>query len=159
MIRITVVDPEKTVSFRGDAALAQAVVASCAAEPALTEDVIIAMESFREGTVARVSHELLRSDELMRVGLSVSPLVAFEAVTQEAERLAKTDDADGLVVVDLVRHDISGWIDDVNPPSSHGRVRITMSDAGLERETVYALGPEWSVSVDSGLPERERAYA
>lgn len=159
MTRITIVDPEKTVSFRADAALAQAVVASCAAEPTLTEDLIIAAESFREGTVARVSHELLRSDELMRGGMSVSPLVAFEAVTEEAKRLAKTDDADGLVVVDLVSHDISGWIDDVNPPTAYGSVRISMPEVGLQRETVYALGPEWSVRVDGGLPVRERAYA
>lgn len=148
MVRITVKDPEKIVSFLGDFDTARALVAACAAEPQLLEDLLVAAEPYRTGTAARVMAALIRADVALEVGHAVPLFEALE-VTDEATLNLALRTGDDLIIIDLAEQTVHGYIDGDHELSVRGVARSEHLAPDLERETVYALSPRWRVSVES----------
>lgn len=146
MLRYTIHDPEKTVSFTGGAELASHLVAACASEPALLEDLLLATERFSPGIVRRVMNQLLAADKAIEAGVDASLYDAFEVVDETTARRAMKAGRDGNVNIDLVRHAITGSTRAGSSLSARGSVSVRLDD-GLERETVYALSQDWIVDV------------
>lgn len=146
VLRYTIHDPEKTVSFTGEPELASYLVAACASEPVLVEDLLLATECFSPGIVRRVVNQLLAADQAIEAGVDPSLYDAFEVVDETTARRAMKSGRDGNVNIDLVRHVITGTISTGSSLDPRGSVSVRLND-GLERETVYALSQEWTVDV------------
>lgn len=146
MLRYTIHDSEKTVSFTGGPELASQLVAACASEPALLEELLLATERFSPGIVRRVMNQLLAADKAIEAGVDPSLYDAFEVVDETTARRAMRAGRDGNVNIDLVRHAIIGTISGDSALGARGSVSVRLND-GLERETVYALSQDWTVDV------------
>jgi len=146
VLRFTIHDSEKTVSFTGDAELAAHLVAACASEPDLLEDLLLAAERFSPGIVRRVMKELLAADKAIEAGVDPSLYDAFEVVDETTARRAMKSGREGNVNIDLVRHAITGSTNIRSSLGARGSVRVRL-DEGLERETVYALSQNWTVDL------------
>src|SRR5579884_794519 len=101
MVRYTVKDHDKTISFLDDQDLAPRLVAACAADPNLLEDLLMATEPFQPGIVATVTHALLRYDSALRTQATLPLFAAFEVADRASCAMAELPDRDGLVVIDL----------------------------------------------------------
>lgn len=160
MTRVTVRDPEKTVSFHGDDTLVRALVAACAAEPELLEDLLVAAEPYRRGVASRIVRALIRHD-LAVMRQHTTPLFdVFEVHNESTHRLAHRPEADGLVVVDLNERTVRGLVPSGRQIAARGALKVDRIGSDLDRETVYVLSGDWRVDVQTQLqPEREQAYA
>ena len=147
VLRYTIRDSEKTVSFTGAPTLAPYLVAACASEPVLLEDLLLATERFSPGIVRQVMNQLLAADKAMEAGVDPSLYDAFEVVDETTARRAMKSGHDGNLNIDLVQHAISGSTRAGAPFRARGSVSMRLN-GGLERETVYALSQDWTVDVE-----------
>jgi glycosyltransferase A (GT-A) superfamily protein (DUF2064 family) len=148
VVRYTVHDRDKTVSFTGDPELARALTAACAAEPPLLEHLLLATEGYRPGVVRTVMHALLEADTAAEMGRALPQQTVFEVVDEATRANAATPEADGLMEIDLAERRLAAHGLDT-PLRSRGTVRTVQVGSNLERETVYALGASWSVSEEA----------
>lgn len=144
MVRYTVRDHDKTVSFLDDKGLAPRLVAACAADPNLLEELLIAAEPLQPGIVAKVTRALLRYDSALRTQATLPVFAAFEVMDRATSYLAQQPDGEGLLVIDLPARTIHNRIPGNSDLSLHGSVRTQVTGANLERETVYALNQDWT---------------
>jgi hypothetical protein len=151
VLRYTVRDSEKTVSFTGERELAPYLVAACASKPALFEDLLLATQRFSPEIVQRVMNQLLATDRGIEAGVDPSLFDAFEVFDETTARRAMKPEADGIITIDLDRHAIAGTMRGGTPLAARGSVRVRLP-GNLERETVYALGQDWSVDIRVELP-------
>lgn len=163
MVRCTVQDHEKTVSFLGDMRLARCLVASCATEPRLLEDVLIAAEPYYEGATARIMQDLIQFDatidSIERAGLDSESLSRLFHVTRPStvdviddvtRRIAARAENEGILMIDLPAHHVSGRIASDQPIALRGRLDV--EKMGVRQEITYVLNDTWTVAVRHGLP-------
>ncbi len=168
-MRLTVRDPEKTVSFTGDDTLARGLVAACVAEPARLEDMLIAVEDYAPGAASHVMRDLIAFDAAhsrrQGPGQPGQPTAdddvlalptTVEVVDAPTERLSMTPDADGLLVFDLPRKVIEGRTDPARDPiTAQGVLNVTTA-SGDTREIAYVLGADWTLRIGHERPEEVR---
>lgn len=163
MLRFTVYDQEKTVSFDGDTRLARCLVAVCAGSPALLEDLMVAVEGYAEGTTERIVRGLLDFDDTytprpaaMRgalasdIGDAVALPAIVEVVDAPTELLAATPGPDGLIVIDLAIYYISGFVVSSEPLMACGV--LSVGAGAFTRKVAYALGESWTVDIETRTP-------
>jgi len=161
MIRFTIRDMEKTVSFGEDAALTQALVAACASEPELLEDLLPAVEPYAPGTAGRVMTGLLAFDQVVEDGapaLTEQDVAgeagtwrasrAFEVFDPRSEWLARTPDDEGLVCIDLKGRSISGQVAAPRPISARGMIEHR-APGGALRRLAFVLSDRWAINVET----------
>jgi hypothetical protein len=161
MVRFTIRDMEKTVSFGEDAGLAQALVAACASEPELLEDLLPAVEPYAPGTAGRVITGLLAFDQIAEDGLPAptgQPVAdeagtwgappAFEVFDPRSERLARTPDDEGLVCIDLKGRSISGQMAAPRPIAARGTLEHR-APGGALRRMAFVLSDRWAIDVET----------
>lgn len=159
MVRFTIRDTEKTVSFGEDARLAQALVAACASEPELLEDLLPAVEPYVPGTAGRVITSLLAFDQVAEDGpqdvpeqdgddgadiLLESP--TFEVIDPRSEQLSRTPDDEGLVYIDLQGRSISGQVVASSPIAVRGTLERRVP-GGAPRRMAFVLSDRWMINV------------
>jgi hypothetical protein len=149
MVRYTVFDPEKVVSFPGDAELAHHLTAACASEPRLLEDLLLGVETYRRGEVERVMHGLLHYDAQRQRNECTEVGEIFEVTDKRTREAASSVEQDGLVVFDLASKNISALGFPGRALRARGRMISRVPSSNIERETLYALTDEWSV-VEAG---------
>ncbi len=161
MVRFTIRDMEKTVSFGEDAGLTQALVAACASEPELLEDLLPAVESHAPGTAGRVITGLLAFDQVVEdeTPALTAPDVAdeagigressaFEVIDPRTERLARTPDDEGLVCIDLKGRSISGRVAVPSPILARGTLEHRTPGGG-RRRMAFVLSDRWAIDVET----------
>ena len=159
MVRFTIRDTEKTVSFGEDAALTQALVAACASEPELLEDLLPAVEAYAPGTAGRVMTGLLAFDQVAEDGApdlteqdaaddvgTWRPSRAFEVFDPRSEQLARTPDDEGLVYIDLRGRRISGQVAASSPILARGSLPHR-APGGALRRMAFVLSDRWAIDV------------
>lgn len=160
MVRLTIHDSEKTVSFLGDEHQARCLVAGCASEPDLLEDLLIAAEPHCPGNVANVIQGLVRFDHAITDQHTLTLSGPFEVMDPGMDRVAYIPDRSGLLAIDLADKAISSTLGSGVLLGGRGSIRIERVTSGLDRETIYALSDAWTVSVitEHNVPSHERAY-
>ncbi len=159
MVRFTIRDMEKTVSFGEDAGLTQALVAACASEPELLEDLLPAVEPYAPGTAGRVMTGLLAFDQVAEDGSPAfpeqdaaddvgtwRPSRAFEVFDPRSEWLARTPDDEGLVCIDLRGRSISGQVAAPSPIVARGMLEHR-APSGALRRLAFVLSDRWEINV------------
>lgn len=157
-VRVVASDSNHTLSFIVDRHTVSALVAACASEPQSVEALLLAAESFEPGISDRVMDEMMRFDLWMQGGATKVRLLrpepgrepalprAFEVVDPLTRGLAYTPDDEGLVVVDLENREITTPDQHIQLPGRYGSVVRRDPSGDLEIETVYTLGPAWTVA-------------
>ncbi len=161
MVRFTIRDMEKTVSFGEDAELTQALVAACASEPELLEDLLPAVEPYAPGTAGRVMTGLLAFDQVAEDGppaLTEQGVAdeagtwrtprAFEVFDPRSEQLARTPDDEGLVCIDLKGRSISGQVAAPRPIAVRGTLEHR-APGGALRRLAFVLSDRWAIDVET----------
>ncbi len=161
MVRFTIRDMEKTVSFGEDVALTQALVAACASEPELLEDLLPAVEPYAPGTAGRVMTGLLAFDQVVEDGapdLTEQDVAdeagtwrasrAFEVFDPRSEWLARTPDDEGLVCIDLRGRSISGQVAAPSPIAARGMLEHRAPNGALRR-LAFVLSDRWEINVEA----------
>jgi hypothetical protein len=165
VVRFTIHDTEKTVSFVGEERLARYLVAACAVEPAALEELLVAAEPYAPGTTAFVMHGLLRFDaqhapkhaaawphdeEPGTDVLHQSDTEVVEVVDGETAELARTPEDGGLLSIDLEERRISGWVAAEEPIAAWGTLDLSAHDPG-RHSLVFALGGRWVVTLQTAI--------
>jgi len=161
MVRFTIRDTEKTVSFGEDARLAQALVAACASEPELLEDLLPAVEPYAPGTAGRVITSLLAFDQVAEDGSQDFPeqdgddgartwreSSTFEVIDPRSEQLSRTPDDEGLVYIDLKGRSISGQVAAPSPIAVRGTIE-RRAPGGAPRRMAFLLSDRWMIDVET----------
>lgn len=153
MVRFTIYDGEKTVSFEGNMHLAYCFVAACADTQALLEDLLVAVEPYAAGTAERAVHGLLDFDRAREAAAwPPNPLPAvFEVVDDSTERLSQTPDDEGLMTINLVLYSIGGRLVSSMPVTPRGLVSLDTPGAAGQK-VAYALRDSWTVNVETQAP-------
>jgi len=177
-MRLTVRDPEKTVSFTGDDTLARGLVAACVAEPTRLEDMLIAVEDYAPGAASHVMRDLIafdaghsrrqgpgqtgQTEQTEQTGQTAGDEdtlalpTTVEVVDPPTERLSMTPDAGGLLVFDLPRKAIEGRTDPARDPiTAQGVLNVTTA-SGDRREIAYVLGTDWTLRISHERLEQAR---
>lgn len=157
MIRVTVKDPQHTVTFLADRDTLLRLVAACSSRPANLGELLIACEVYQKGITAQVMAELMEFDKALRRGGSeflreafddtqgkdASLPTAFQVVDDHSERAALTGGDQELVIIDLVERTISTSQEEL--VASSGEVLVQVGERTTEQAITYILPKEWNI--------------
>lgn len=157
MIRVTLKDPEQTISFLTTADIARRLVAGCAARPDTAGELLRATEIFQRGIAVAVMSSLMNFDKALlqrdaahaRQSLETpSPddaLVwgAFEVIDAETESLSNASATGGLLRLDL-HHRAITVVGDFSV-ESEGEILAHTGDELTDRAITYVLPKTWTV--------------
>lgn len=158
MIRVTLKDPEQTISFLTTLDVARRLVAGCAANPDTAGELLRATEIFQRGIAVAVMNSLMDFDKALqqqgpahaRQSLSAASegdaLVwgAFQAVDAETETLSGAPAAGGLLRLDLQHRAITASGD--FPIEAEGEILAHSGEELTDRAITYVLPKAWSVN-------------
>ena len=161
MLRFTLQDSEKRITYVDRAELAPYMVAACATEPTSIEELLLAVEAYSPGMTARIMQGLLEYDAGLLTGVEADTAASswyfkqpvLEVVNELSDLVALTPEAEGLVAIDLVSHEIIGRGSAKLLP----RGAVTIPGARNRQQVAYVLSDSWTVSINTGAPNRRRA--
>lgn len=162
MIRVTVKDPEQTISFLAKAETMFRLVAACSINPANLGQLLIAAETYQRGLAASVMAELMEFDKALKREGSAFIHEAIAEAQDKGEALAITfqviDESTKLealwprncelVVFDLNKHLITAS-EGLEIPAS-GEVTIHSGEALTEQRVTYILPQSWTIELLTG---------
>ena len=157
MIRVTVKDPQQTVSFLTGRDTLLRLVAACSSKPANLGELLVAGEVYQKGITSEVMAQLMEFDKALRrrgsdflqeafddaSGNDASLPAAFQVVGDRSERAALTPREGGLVVIDLVERTIRTSQPEMVAPS--GEVLVKVGERTTDQAITYILPKEWSI--------------
>lgn len=157
MIRVTVKDPQQTVTFLTERDTLLRLVAACSSRPANLGELLIACEVYQKGITAEVMAELMEFDKALRRGGSeflreafddtqgkdISLPAAFQVVDDHSERAAFTVREQELAIIDLLEREIRTSQEGMVVAS--GEVLVRAGDRTTDKAITYILPKEWSI--------------
>lgn len=157
VVRITIRDPEQTVSFLTTEATILRLVAGCSASPATLGDLLVATDTYQRGVAASVMADLMEFDKVLhREGAafihnairlsrdSGKPLErAFQVLDEITESEARECRGCEVVMIDLGKQTISVSKGLTIPAS--GEVRIYEDEVLTDRTVTYILPQGWKI--------------
>jgi hypothetical protein len=158
MLRYTLHDSEKTISFIDDESLTQCFIAACTSEPETIEELLVAVEPYYSGITARVMQGLLMFDaELSGRGddqtdggkdeLWQPTAPTIEVVDETTATIAAIAEEDGILTIDLERRDIAGEVANENV-TTHGTITLS-GPSSIHQKVAFVLSERWSVDLQS----------
>lgn len=157
MIRVTVKDPQQTVTFLTERDTLLRLVAACSSRPANLGELLIACEVYQKSITAEVMAELMEFDKALRRGGSeflreafddtqgkdISLPAAFQVVDDHSERAAFTVREQELAIIDLLEREIRTSQEGMVVAS--GEVLVRAGDRTTDKAITYILPKEWSI--------------
>lgn len=158
MIRVTLKDPQQTISFLTGEDIARRLVAACGANPGTAGDLLLAAEIFHQGIAAAVMVELMAFDKALlrhgtaqaaadpQTGEEANKLVrdAFQVVDEDTRARAFTATQHPLLVFDLPQRTIQAPAQlDIQPS---GELLAHSGNQLTGRAITYVLPKQWTLA-------------
>ena len=157
MIRVTLEDPQETISFLASEAIARRLVAGCSANPGTVGELLLATEVFRQGIAVDVMASLMEFDKALLRGERLPPAPdaaepesnssevhsAFQVVDAQTEAQALSPTREGLVIIDLEARTISA--NSSLQIQASGELLAYSGNVLTDRAITYVLPKEWSL--------------
>lgn len=156
MKRVTLKDPEQTISFLTDADIANRLIAGCAANPGTIGELLLATEVFRRGITTAIMSSLIAFDKALQRDGAAKALElattaaddqivcgAFQVVDGQSEALAFDDGDVPVLILDLATRTIRAT-GDVQVQAS-GEILAHDGQRLTGRAITYVLPQGWSV--------------
>jgi hypothetical protein len=158
LVRVTIVDPEQTISFVADEETMLCFVAGCSSNPTNLGELLLATEIYRHGVATRLMAELMEFDKTFRreglqfIQASISTARAagkalkttFQVVDEVTDQEAMVPRVIELVVLDLGQQSICAS-EGLEIPVSH-EVTIRSNEVLTDKKVTYILPHHWSIT-------------